>query len=378
MGFQIAWALVIGLPSAIWLVGLILWRRSKPKPKSDAASDMTVVVAARNEEQHIGAMLASVLGQDSIGPVPVILVDDHSQDRTREIAEAMGEGNPRLSVVVGSATPPNFGAKKYALHQGLSLVHTKFIALTDADCRAPLNWLSSLREEIGDRTGAILGASLPPRGHSFAQFMYRAERLTANCVMASSCGWGSPSSACGHNLMYRTTALQEAGGFAHPELPSGDDDLTVQAIARKKWKIRFASSPQSVVTDCGGTGRASRWQSASRHQSVLKFYPLHWRALFAWSVAAHVTALASVPAYAFGLTSSGFIVGACALFVLDITCGVVLSRRLRLDVKTYEIFFGALLLPFWTIWRAAAAMFGAGYTWRGRSYSEMDATGAGA
>jgi hypothetical protein len=70
--------------------------------------------------------------------------------------------------------------------------------------------------------------------------------------------------------------------------------------------------------------------------------------------------------------------GAVALFALDIASGVLVARKLRLNITTLEIVTGGILLPFWTIWRAASALLGGGYAWRGRSFGVSDATGASA
>lgn len=56
---------------------------------------MSVCVAAYNEEEHIGRLLAS-LREQTCPPLEVIVADDGSRDRTAEIAEAAGARVLRL------------------------------------------------------------------------------------------------------------------------------------------------------------------------------------------------------------------------------------------------------------------------------------------
>src|SRR5262245_58837505 len=55
-------------------------RQSLPKPPAVA-----VIVPARDEVEHIGSSIVSLLRQDYAGPWTVILVDDHSSDGTARI-----------------------------------------------------------------------------------------------------------------------------------------------------------------------------------------------------------------------------------------------------------------------------------------------------
>ena len=49
---------------------------------------VSVIIPARNEEACLGACLQSMLAQDGVA-FEIIVVDDHSTDRTREIASSL-------------------------------------------------------------------------------------------------------------------------------------------------------------------------------------------------------------------------------------------------------------------------------------------------
>jgi hopene-associated glycosyltransferase HpnB len=96
---------------------------------------VVAVVPARDEAELIARSLGSLLAQDYPGAFHVVLVDDQSSDGTGEIARALA-GAERLTVIDGSAPPPGWTGKLWAMEQGLGVARAKFarfVLFTDAD-----------------------------------------------------------------------------------------------------------------------------------------------------------------------------------------------------------------------------------------------------
>lgn len=361
---------LIVLPSAIWIAGALKWLlASTRKPGLYRQPDVSVVVVARNEELTIEACLRSISVQGSLVK-EIVLMDDSSTDRTLEQAQSIAKECPKLIVEAVSSDETPVSPKKHALSLAFANISGKYVALTDADCAVPTKWLSSFASELEHNTGSVLGASWPHKPKSFSERVYRWERLIANTLMASACGWGSPASACGHSILYLHEALKKVDAPIRPDLPSGDDDLTVQAVAKAGYKVKFCASPDSVVADLGGL-RGSRWSQAARHQSVTHLYPIHWRLLFVATIVSNLMSILLLFYLPFS-ESPFFFSKVLALKVLiDAAAGATLALKLRLDISVLEIILASLLLPIWTVWRALAGTLGKTYYWRGR---KMDAT----
>lgn len=92
----------------------------------DAGPPITVVVPARDEAARIGPLLAALRGAPDVAAV--IVVDDGSTDATAELAARAG-----AVVLTGSAPPPGWLGKPWALAQGVDAAATEWVVAFDAD-----------------------------------------------------------------------------------------------------------------------------------------------------------------------------------------------------------------------------------------------------
>ncbi len=122
----------------VWLYLLFgrggFWRvRAAPIVKLDApAKSVVAVIPARNEEAVVGRAIQSLLRQNYPGPLRIVLVDDHSTDRTVAAAGA----DERLSIVEAEPLPKGWTGKLWAVSEGLKRAESlkpDYILLTDAD-----------------------------------------------------------------------------------------------------------------------------------------------------------------------------------------------------------------------------------------------------
>ncbi len=124
-----------------WLTGFLLFssrkllRSKKYKQKNEKIS---VIIPARNEEHSLPHLLESLKNQ-TIKPDEIIVVDDNSKDRTKEIAL-----NYKTRLITNTEPPENWTGKSWALWNGY--LHSKgdILIFMDADVRLSQDAISTL------------------------------------------------------------------------------------------------------------------------------------------------------------------------------------------------------------------------------------------
>jgi hopene-associated glycosyltransferase HpnB len=219
------------LSFAIWLYLLLgrggFWREGvlPPAPEPARWPGVVAVVPARNEAPYVGDAVRSLLTQDYPGDFSVILVDDHSDDGTAEVAQAAAAAAgaaDRLTVIRARELPPGWTGKLWALDQGLQqLAHRdpapELVLLTDADIVHHGTNLRELAARI--ETGVDLASLMVRlRTESLAErflipaFVFFFEMLYPFAWIRDS--RRRTAGAAGGCVLLRREALQRIGGLA--------------------------------------------------------------------------------------------------------------------------------------------------------------------
>ncbi|EEI91615.1 glycosyltransferase, group 2 family protein [Sphingobacterium spiritivorum ATCC 33300] len=112
---------------------------------SDATPSTTVsvLIAARNEEQVIERTINCLLNQDYPKELlEIIVIDDHSTDRTAEIVRLYAVKGVKLLQMNESDKLNSY--KKKAISNAIDIAQGEIIVTTDADCRMGRHWLSTV------------------------------------------------------------------------------------------------------------------------------------------------------------------------------------------------------------------------------------------
>src|SRR6185312_9295480 len=127
----------------------------------DRAPDITVVIAAHNEERRLGRCLESVQAAAAGRAVEVIVVDNCSTDGTAAVARAAG------ARVVAERALGAVNAKA----AGVAAANAPLVAVIDADSVCPPDWLDKIaRAFAGD--APLVGLSGPARYLGARRWVY--------------------------------------------------------------------------------------------------------------------------------------------------------------------------------------------------------------
>lgn len=228
----------------LFLVGL-----SKKRDSSlcDATPFVSVVVAARNEENHLARCLESVLDQTyPSGNFEVIVVNDNSTDGTGEICSSFAARYQNVSTFV--ATEDAFlRGKTNALNQAIDRARGEVILITDADCTVPRTWIEHSARRYAPETGIAGGVTLQRAANAF-EGMQALDWAYLLGIAAAAVGMGYPLSTIGNNLSFRRKAYQQVGGYRKIKFSVTEDFVLFQSIVQTgKWKYLYPIDPHVLV-----------------------------------------------------------------------------------------------------------------------------------
>jgi poly-beta-1,6-N-acetyl-D-glucosamine synthase len=181
--FLAAWTFV-GYPVlAMWLAR----RRPTTLPGTIELADVTVVVAARNEAERIGARVTNLL--ESYYPAArlrILVIDDGSSDATA--SAALASGDPRVQVL---SLPAPLG-KAAALNAGMRQVTTPLTVFADARQAFSGNALDALVGAFTDCRVGVAAGHLVLAGNETSGLYWRIESALRQAE--STLGWAHAAS----------------------------------------------------------------------------------------------------------------------------------------------------------------------------------------
>lgn len=268
------------LPAAalLALAGRIHLRRVRAPRLTAAAGDppaATVLLPVRDEEENVEECVRTLLAQTAAPRV--VVVDDGSTDRTREIvaslvgapardpAEEGAAGEGRLALIASGELPPGWKGKVHALETGLAHVSTPWLLSTDADTRhAPELLARALATARARRLD-----SLSVAGRQVALGL--GENLLTPVVFAALDGvlgdWraaaeGETDVANGQFFLLRTDALRAIGGFGSLRSAPLDDVALARRLRAGGFRHGFLRAPDllSVRMYQGFRGTFRGWR----------------------------------------------------------------------------------------------------------------------
>jgi glycosyltransferase involved in cell wall biosynthesis len=364
----LAVVLVIGM-SVFWATGIILWSRRRA-PNLTELPFVSVILAGRDEEQFISQCLRAATYQDyPANRIEVLFVDDHSTDQTWDLARGMqSEFAGRLRIFRAPDPTFGYGPKKSALSFGIQQSAGELLLFTDVDGEVQPGWARAMVEHFETTTGAVTGATIPPVRAGLGNHLHRVERFMTSYASAAAIGYGFPASATGQNFAFRRSAFDAVGGYAHPTIASGDDDLMAQAIARHGWKVKFAANPMTVITDLRPPSAQAEVNAATRHQSTTRYYPIGWRMAYALTIVSGLSLL--LLGMAVVISPKLFVIFAATVFgklVIDFLAAKRFARPMQISLPFRDFLAAEALLPLYLILRPLLLLRPT-FTWRDRSH----------
>jgi cellulose synthase/poly-beta-1,6-N-acetylglucosamine synthase-like glycosyltransferase len=250
--------LMISFLLFVCYAGLLLFYRrswlaipSFTPPQRLPITKISVIIPARNEEKNIGDCLYSITNQAYPKElIEIIVVDDHSTDKTAEIIKSYALQQVKLISLQDHVTGQLNSYKKKAIEIAVQQSTGDLIVTTDADCIVPENWLNTIASFYEEHDAAFIAAPVVIDNSSvFIELFQALDFMTLQGITGASVHKRFHTMCNGANLAYKKSAFYEVNGFAGIDaIASGDDMLLMHKIyTRYPEKVLFLKSKEVIV-----------------------------------------------------------------------------------------------------------------------------------
>jgi chlorobactene glucosyltransferase len=200
---------------------------------------------ARNEARDLGAALKSVLGQRGVD-IEVIVINDHSTDRTGAIADEIAAADSRVTVLHDPESRPGWLGKANAMDRGVARANGDYILFTDGDILHHPDCFRTALSELQRSKLDLL--SLFPRIDNVSLWEnVNLPIYQAGFASIAKAGMDDPNSpdalAAGAFILVRAEAHRAAGGCATIRGEMLDDVETAKMIKRRSGRVAVRAAP---------------------------------------------------------------------------------------------------------------------------------------
>ena len=247
--------------------------RLQEREKNTLPPPFSLIICARNEAENLRLHLPVVLEQKYGGEWELLIVDDASTDETPAVIRSLQEHYSCLKYV--RLNEKHAPGKKYALQRGISESNYDHLLLTDADCiPASALWLDQMSAALTRKpeTEIVLGYGPTLQTPGMLNRWIRFETAHVAMQYSSFALAGMPYMGVGRNLAFQKAAFERVGRFdAHLHIPSGDDDLLVNAAANRR-NTAVCVAPETFVYSEGKTTLRDWLHQKRRHLQASSVY----------------------------------------------------------------------------------------------------------
>lgn len=139
----------------IW--NIFLTRNARRHSIPSSLPQVSILVPARNEEDNVAPCITSLLAQE-YPAYEVIVLDDHSTDRTRPILDEIALEQPELTVISGQPGQKDQTGKNWACTQLAERAQGDLLLFTDADTvHHPQMLKSAVSALLGESADLVTG-----------------------------------------------------------------------------------------------------------------------------------------------------------------------------------------------------------------------------
>ena len=223
--------------SELILILVFQFSFKEPLKITTATPHVSILVAARNEEEHLGRCLNALTASDyELDQVEILVGNDHSTDKTEQIIQAFTQAFSFIKGVTIQDQKDGLIAKGNVLAQLVDQAKYDKILIIDADMVVSKGWLSQMSVLL-DQYDLISGYTTVSATQKKGMVEYFDWAVVLHTMKAMADSF-KPISILGNNMGFRRMAYDQVGGFKGLG-PTDVEDLGLLRRFQKAGKHTF-------------------------------------------------------------------------------------------------------------------------------------------
>lgn len=248
---------------------------------------VSVLIAARNEEQYLPRLLASLERMDyPKEKLQILIADDQSSDSTLAIIKNWCDRPSRcfIEIEADETFSRNANGKANALAFLEKKAKGQFLFFTDADCEVNPNWIKESISCMDQKTGMLIGITRVKGESLFAKLQEIDWWNTLGIVkVVTDLGW--PTTGIGNNMVVSREALEKVGGFANLTFCLTEDLELSRSIRKAGYGIIDQVSPEILVLTKAENDWKSLMHQRKRWMQGVATLPFFWKVMLFFQAA---------------------------------------------------------------------------------------------
>lgn len=209
-----------------------------PSPAPEPSDELiSVLIPARDEAHRIASCLTSLLDQESLPHLEILVLDDGSTDGTADVVRRVCDDDPRVRLIQGVDRPTGWLGKPWACHQLAEAASGQVLVFVDADVVVePLGIAATVESMRAAGLDLVCPypqqISLTPAERVVQPLLQWSWLTTLPLAVAERSPRESLVAANGQLLAIDTNAYHRAGGHASVRDEVLDDVALLRAVKR--------------------------------------------------------------------------------------------------------------------------------------------------
>ena len=185
----------------------------KQSIKGEGRPQVSVLIAARNEEDNIRRCIESLLLLDyPIAALEILVGDDASEDNTFQIVSDFAKSHSHIQVFKINGAMGNQKGKASVLAQLAHRATGDYFFFTDADIAVPRNWVRGLLGGFSNHVGIVCGVTGVSGSSYWSRFQNMDWIIGLGMIKALE-DLGISAAVIGNNMAVSRAAYQAVGGY---------------------------------------------------------------------------------------------------------------------------------------------------------------------